>query len=65
MYRAGKFISVQGHPEFKEDIVDEVVKLRAAAGVFDKEQAEDALSRAGKPHDGISIGMTFLKFLLE
>ncbi|KAL2830864.1 class I glutamine amidotransferase-like protein [Aspergillus cavernicola] len=65
MYRAGKFITVQGHPEFREDIVNEVVKLRAEAGVFDKEQAEDALSRAGRPHDGIAIGVAFLKFLLE
>ncbi|CBF89987.1 hypothetical protein AN0200.2 [Aspergillus nidulans FGSC A4] len=65
MYKAGKFITVQGHPEFKEDIVSEVVNLRAAAGVFDKGQAEDALERAGKPHDGIAIGVAFLKFLLE
>ncbi|KAL3473047.1 class I glutamine amidotransferase-like protein [Aspergillus californicus] len=65
MYRAGKFITVQGHPEFREDIVSEVVKLRAEAGVFDKEQAEDALSRAGKPHHGVAIGVAFLKFLLE
>ncbi|KAL4985962.1 class I glutamine amidotransferase-like protein [Aspergillus falconensis] len=65
MYKTGKFITVQGHPEFKEDIVSEVVNLRAAAGVFDKQQAEDALKRAGKPHDGIAIGVAFLKFLLE
>ncbi|KAL4784226.1 class I glutamine amidotransferase-like protein [Aspergillus varians] len=65
MYKEGKFITVQGHPEFREDIVTEVVRLRAEAGVFDKEQAEDALSRAGKPHDGIAIGVAFLKFLLE
>ncbi|KAL4919842.1 class I glutamine amidotransferase-like protein [Aspergillus aurantiobrunneus] len=65
MYKAGKFITVQGHPEFREDIVSEVVTLRAEAGVFDKEQAEDALRRAGKPHDGVAIGTAFLKFLLE
>ncbi|KAL4802372.1 class I glutamine amidotransferase-like protein [Aspergillus unguis] len=65
MYKEGKFITVQGHPEFKEDIVSEVVNLRAAAGVFDKDLAEDALARAGKPHDGIAIGVAFLKFLLE
>ncbi|KAL2810730.1 class I glutamine amidotransferase-like protein [Aspergillus granulosus] len=65
MYRPGKFITVQGHPEFRGDIVTEIVNTRAKMGVFDKEQAEDALSRAGKPHDGVAIGVTFLKFLME
>lgn len=65
MYKAGKFITVQGHPEYKDDIMSEVVTLRATAGIFDKEQAEDALNRAGKPHDGIAIAVAFLKFLLE
>ncbi|KAL4931630.1 type 1 glutamine amidotransferase [Aspergillus undulatus] len=65
MYKAGKFVTVQGHPEFKGDIVEEVVNLRAEAGVFDKEQAEDALERASKPHDGLAIGVAFLRFLLE
>jgi GMP synthase-like glutamine amidotransferase len=65
MYREGKFITVQGHPEFSGDIVSEVVKLRAEAGVFEKEQAEDALRRADKPHDGVKIGVAFLRFLLE
>ncbi|KAL4872556.1 hypothetical protein BDV12DRAFT_161773 [Aspergillus spectabilis] len=65
MYREGKFITVQGHPEFSGDIVSEVVKLRAEAGVFEKEQAEDALRRADKPHDGVRIGVAFLRFLLE
>ncbi|RHZ74015.1 hypothetical protein CDV55_108993 [Aspergillus turcosus] len=64
MYRPGHFITVQGHPEFREDIVSEVVKLRMSTGIFSKEEGEDALSRAGKDHDGVAIGVTFLKFLL-
>ncbi|KAL2862324.1 type 1 glutamine amidotransferase [Aspergillus lucknowensis] len=65
MYLPGKFIAVQGHPEFRGDIMTEIVTARAKAGVFDKDQAEDALRRAGNPHDGIPIGVAFLKFLLE
>ncbi|KKK13044.1 hypothetical protein P175DRAFT_0498489 [Aspergillus ochraceoroseus IBT 24754] len=65
MYLPGCFITVQGHPEFREDIVSEIVTLRAEGGIFSKEQAEDALIRAGKPHDGVAIGVAFLKFLLE
>lgn len=64
MYRPGHFITVQGHPEFREDIVSEVVKLRMQTGVFSKEQGEEALSRAGKEHDGTAIGTVMLKFLL-
>jgi GMP synthase-like glutamine amidotransferase len=65
MYRAGKFITVQGHPEFRGDIVTEVVTARAKVGVFNEEQAEDALSRANNRHDGLAIGVAFLKFLIE
>lgn len=65
MYSPGHFVTVQGHPEFTGDIVDEIVRMRTDAGVFSKEQSADALSRAGRPHDGVAIGTVFLKFLLE
>lgn len=65
MYQPGRFVTVQGHPEFNEEIVTEVVSLRGKAGVFSKEQTEDALERAKNEHDGVAIGAVFLKFLLE
>ncbi|KAG2420139.1 hypothetical protein HFD88_004939 [Aspergillus terreus] len=65
MYRPGKFMTVQGHPEFNEEIITEIVKLRTQTGVFTKEQGEDALERAKWEHDGVAIGAAFLKFLLE
>lgn len=64
MYVPGKLISVQGHPEFREDIMTEILSLRTAAGIFSEEQSEDAFSRAGIPHDGIAITMAFLKLLI-
>ncbi|EHA26239.1 hypothetical protein ASPNIDRAFT_172301 [Aspergillus niger ATCC 1015] len=64
MYVPGKLISVQGHPEFREDIMTEILTLRTAAGIFSKEQSEDAFNRAGIPHDGIAITMAFLKLLI-
>lgn len=64
MYVPGKLIALQGHPEFREDIISEIIKMRTASGLFSKEQSEDALSRAGLPHDGIAITMAFLKFLI-
>ncbi|KAL2821198.1 class I glutamine amidotransferase-like protein [Aspergillus granulosus] len=64
MYSPGRFITVQGHPEFTEDIVEEIITLRAKQGVFDREQAEDALSRAKRPHDGIKVGVAFLRMVI-
>ncbi|OOF94583.1 hypothetical protein ASPCADRAFT_208230 [Aspergillus carbonarius ITEM 5010] len=65
MYVPGKLITVQGHPEFREDIMTELITLRTATGLFSKEQSKDALGRAGIPHDGIAITIAFLKFFLE
>lgn len=65
MYKQGKLISVQGHPEFNEGIVTHLVKMRASQGIFEDEQARDALERVGRPHDGVNIAKAFLRFLLE
>ncbi|KAF1839367.1 class I glutamine amidotransferase-like protein [Decorospora gaudefroyi] len=65
MYKKGRFISVQGHPEFNEGIVTYLVKMRAEQGIFEEEQARDALERVGKHHDGVVIAKAFLRFLLE
>ncbi|KAF7596366.1 hypothetical protein BBP40_002110 [Aspergillus hancockii] len=64
MYLPGKFITVQGHPEFTDFIVTEIVDKRSKAGIFSKEFSEDALERAKLPHDGIDIGAVFLRFAL-
>jgi GMP synthase-like glutamine amidotransferase len=65
MYVKGKYITVQGHPEFNEQIVSEIVTMRHGQGVFTDDQAEDALSRVGNHHDGVAVGKGFLRFLLE
>ncbi|KAJ4316445.1 hypothetical protein N0V94_005436 [Neodidymelliopsis sp. IMI 364377] len=65
MYQKGRLISVQGHPEFHEGIVSRLVKMRNEQGIFEDEQARDALSRVGDKHDGVVIAKAFLRFLLE
>lgn len=65
MYIAKRLITVQGHPEFNEDIMVEILKARHANGLFNKETYEDGTSRADKYHDGVVIAQAFLKFLLE
>lgn len=65
MYSPRRFITVQGHPEFNEEIEIEIVNHLTKEGVFSEIQAQEALSRVGNEHDGVSIGGTFLKFLLD
>ncbi|KAF9694680.1 hypothetical protein EKO04_007570 [Ascochyta lentis] len=65
MYQKGRLISVQGHPEFHEGIVSRLVKMRNQQGIFEDEQARDALSRVSDKHDGVVIAQAFLRFLLE
>jgi GMP synthase-like glutamine amidotransferase len=65
MYKKDKLISVQGHPEFNEFISNELVKTRNKQGIFEDEQARDAMSRSDEHHDGVNIAKAFLRFLLE
>lgn len=65
MYSPRRFVTVQGHPEFNEEIETEIIQSRAKAGIFSEEQAQEALRRAGNEHDGVAIGAKFLEFLLD
>jgi GMP synthase-like glutamine amidotransferase len=65
MYKKNVLITVQGHPEFNEDIVTEILHSRYKAGVFDDFTFEDAMQRVGKPHDGVVVAQAFLRFLLD
>lgn len=65
MYIAKRLITVQGHPEFNEEIMREILKARHASGLFGKEMYEDTTSRVDRYHDGVLIAQAFLRFLLE
>jgi len=65
MYKKGRFISVQGHPEFTPNIVGEIVRVRTEMGIFTKEMHDDAMNRLWDGHDGIAVGCAFLRFLIE
>jgi GMP synthase-like glutamine amidotransferase len=64
-YSQGRFITIQGHPEFTEHLVTEILESRAQLGIFTEEQAGEALTRVGNHHDGVAVGAAFLRFLLE
>jgi GMP synthase-like glutamine amidotransferase len=65
MYIAKRLITVQGHPEFNEEIVRELLTARHKLGIFDDETFSDAMSRVDKYQDGVVVAQAFLKFLLE
>ncbi|KKZ64757.1 hypothetical protein EMCG_09335 [[Emmonsia] crescens] len=65
MYAPGRFISVQGHPEFTKDIVAEILDARRGAGVFPSGIYEGGMSTVGNEHDGIVVGKAFLEFLIK
>jgi GMP synthase-like glutamine amidotransferase len=62
---AKRYISVQGHPEFTEEIVREILDVRRELGIFSEEQYEEMIGRVGKDHDGLLIARAFLKFVAE
>ena len=65
MYAPGRLITVQGHPEFNEEIVREIVESRYKQGIFDDGTYEDAIGRVRNHHDGVAVGTAFLRFLLD
>jgi hypothetical protein len=65
MYAKGRIITVQGHPEFNQQIMTDLLETRHAKGIFNDELYEDGMARAGKHHDGVAVSSAFLRFLLE
>ncbi|KAE8152189.1 Aldehyde/histidinol dehydrogenase [Aspergillus avenaceus] len=65
LYEPGRAFTVQGHPEFDEFVMTNLVTIRNKQGVFDDDLAQDALSRAGNQADGVLIAKTICKLILE
>jgi GMP synthase-like glutamine amidotransferase len=65
MYIHKRLITVQGHPEFNEEIVRELLEARHELGIFDDETFADAMSRVDKYQDGVVVAQAFLRFLLD
>jgi GMP synthase-like glutamine amidotransferase len=63
MYQKGRLITVQGHPEFTEDMVK--YSLDARQDIFPPDVYKDAIRRLKDHDDGMIITQAFLRFLLE
>ncbi|KAI0016876.1 putative class I glutamine amidotransferase [Xylariomycetidae sp. FL0641] len=65
MYIPGRMISVQGHPEFTEDMVREILKLRKYGGILGDDIYEDGMRRVANKQDGVEVAKAFLRFLRD
>jgi len=65
MYIKNRLITVQAHPEFTKEIVEEILETRHKQGIFTDEVFEDAMKRLPDHDDGITVAQAFLRFLLE
>lgn len=65
MYATKRLITVQGHPEFTEEIVREILATRHKAGIFDDPTYEEMVGRVDKYQDGVVVAQAFLKLVLE
>ena len=65
MFAAKRLISVQAHPEFDEDIMLELLKVRHGIGLFTDEEYARFLPLAGLHDDGVAVSKAFIEFLLQ
>ncbi|KJZ78539.1 hypothetical protein HIM_01930 [Hirsutella minnesotensis 3608] len=65
IYSPGRYLCVQGHPEFTGEIISEILFNRHTVGIFSDEVYEDGMRRASVPHDGVLVGKAILKFMRE
>ncbi|KAL8822661.1 MAG: hypothetical protein Q9191_006606 [Dirinaria sp. TL-2023a] len=63
MYLPRKLITLQGHPEFNEEIMLELLKAGDAIGFTDKTLYSDAMNRVYDKHDGTLIAAAMLEFV--
>lgn len=65
MYVPQKVITLQGHPEFTEEIVKEILENRRKQNIFDEDIYKEAMTRIARPQDGVLVAQAFLRFLVE
>lgn len=65
MYVQRRLITVQAHPEFRDDIMKEIIEVRKEKKVIGESLAADGLRKVRDRHDGYIVAKAFLRFLIE
>lgn len=64
LYRPGRVLSFQAHPEFDAFIMAKILELRRDQRVFDQAMFHDGMARAQEGHDGVLVATSICRFLL-
>jgi GMP synthase-like glutamine amidotransferase len=65
MYEKGRLVTVQGHPEFTREIMEEILEVRVKLGIIPPDVFDDGIKRLEDHDDGVIAAQAFLRFLLE
>ena len=65
MYVPRKLLTVQGHPEFNQEIMEEILSTRHKTGIFNDEAYEKHMKKVALQHDGLIVSQAFWRFLRE
>ncbi|KAF4345913.1 anthranilate synthase component II [Fusarium beomiforme] len=64
LYKPGRIMSFQAHPEFDDFIMQEIMEARYSQQIFSKEMYEEGITRARAEHDGLLVAGKIWEFLL-
>jgi len=65
MYAKDRLITIQGHPEFTEAIMRELLEIRKDQGLWPFDEWKAGMDKVANQHDGVVVAAAFLKFLLD
>jgi len=65
MYVKDRLITIQGHPEFNEAIMRELLEIRKDQGLWPIEEWQAGMDKVADHHDGVVVAAAFLRFLLD
>ncbi|KAK9369849.1 class I glutamine amidotransferase-like protein [Lipomyces kononenkoae] len=63
LYEEGKVLTLQGHPEFNDEVVRGSVENLIARGMLGEADGKNALDRAAIPNHGTDVGKAVVRFL--
>ncbi|KAK9377605.1 class I glutamine amidotransferase-like protein [Lipomyces chichibuensis] len=64
LYKEGKVLTLQGHPEFNEEVARSSVELRIVSGSLSEAEGNDALARVSIQNHGADVGKAVVRFLV-
>jgi GMP synthase-like glutamine amidotransferase len=64
IYVKNRVISIQGHPEYNPKFAN-ILLDRRRGSLLTETTWQDAKNRVNNPHDGVTVAVSFMKFLLE